>query len=56
MRYQRTEAEMDVDCFLRNQKYCPLLKRMHLTFTKWVESHNTRDDGRGANIQILSKT
>lgn len=28
---------------------------MLLTCTSWVESRNTRDDGRG-NIQILSKT
>jgi hypothetical protein len=27
--------------------YCPLLKRMQLTYTQWAENHNTRNDGRG---------
>ena len=28
-------------------RYCLLLKRMKSTCTAWVESSNTRDDGRG---------
>jgi hypothetical protein len=27
-------------------QYCPLLKRMHLMCTPWVESFNTGGDGR----------
>jgi hypothetical protein len=36
--------------------YCPLLKKMQLTSTAWVESRGIRDDVRGVNIQMLSKT
>lgn len=27
--------------------YCMLLKRIHLTFTTWIESRYIRNDGRG---------
>jgi hypothetical protein len=32
---------------LPNGYQCPLLNRMYLTFTAWVQSLNTCDDGRG---------
>ena len=35
--------------------HCPLVKRMQLTCTAWVESLNTRDDGRGKTYRSCQK-
>jgi hypothetical protein len=35
--------------------YCPVLKRMQLTFTEWVESLNTGKDGRGKTYRSCQK-
>jgi hypothetical protein len=49
-RRQHTRAFAHVE-FHRRGWYCPLLKRMQLTRTAWVESLNTRDDGEVKHIK-----
>jgi hypothetical protein len=49
-------VDLMCNCPQEFDSYCPLLKRMHLIRTPWVESLNTHEDCRGANVLILSKT
>jgi hypothetical protein len=35
--------------------YCPLLKRIQLTFTGWVEALNTQDAGQGKTYRSCQK-